>query len=187
MKLSIASLSEQAPVLSGAAEGRRVLADLIARTPNFREPAPLFLDFQGIKVATASFLRESVVFFRNHSRKSHSNIYPVLANLAVPISEELRFYANATNDVFLCCEIDENNHSYDGHLIGKLDAAQEFTFEALKKCGPSTASHLAIRFKDQNIGPTAWSNRLSALASKGLLVEQKQGKSKIFRLVLEVA
>ena len=43
------------------------------------------------------------------------------------------------------------------------------------------------RFADQRIGATAWNNRLSALATKGLLVERKQGKSKSFSPLLEIA
>ncbi|NJO33858.1 MAG: hypothetical protein HC869_12650 [Rhodospirillales bacterium] len=53
--------------------------------------------------------------------------------------------------------------------------------------GAITAPELAARFSHQGIGPTAWNNRLSALATKGLLVERKQGKSKSFSPLLEIA
>jgi hypothetical protein len=72
-------------------------------------------------------------------------------------------------------------------LIGELDPAQRATFEAARKSGAITAPELATRFADQQIGPTAWNNRLSVLATKGLLVERKHGKSKSFSPLLEIA
>jgi hypothetical protein len=50
-----------------------------------------------------------------------------------------------------------------------------------------TAPELALRFSDQSIGPTAWNNRLSGLAAKGVLVERKVGKTKSFSPLLEIA
>jgi hypothetical protein len=36
------------------------------------------------------------------------------------------------------------------------------------------------------VGPTAWNNRLSNLASRGLLIERRGGKTKTFAPVLEI-
>jgi hypothetical protein len=55
------------------------------------------------------------------------------------------------------------------------------------RIGAASAPELANRFTDNNIGPTAWNNRLSGLAAKGLLVERRQGKSKSFSPLLETA
>ena len=70
---------------------------------------------------------------------------------------------------------------------GDLDPAQRSTFEAALALGAITAPALAARIADQRIGATAWNNRLSALAAKGLLVERRQGKSKSFSPLLEIA
>jgi hypothetical protein len=72
-------------VLSGAIPGRRLLSALIAATPSPETPVPAFLDFSGVEVATASFLRESVISFRDYARLSLPNIYPVVANLAAAV------------------------------------------------------------------------------------------------------
>ena len=63
------------PVLSGALRGQELLAKLLpeaaAEPPS---PQPLFLDFNGIDSATASFLRESVLTFRDVVRGRRSTI-----------------------------------------------------------------------------------------------------------------
>ena len=72
-------------VLSGAISGRTLLSALIAATPFVAIPTPAFLDFMEIEVATASFLREAVIGFRDFARQSLGNVYPVVANLAPSI------------------------------------------------------------------------------------------------------
>jgi len=174
-------------VLSGAMAGRRLLSTLIANTPSAVTPTPAFLDFSGIEVATASFLRESVIGFRDYARLSLPNVYPAVANLAAAVAEELDFFVRARGDVLWNCELGSNDQVATARLIGDLDPAQRATFEAVKEVGAITAPELATRFADAQIGSTAWNNRLSALASKGLLIERRQGKSKSFSPLLETA
>ncbi|MET4218895.1 hypothetical protein ABIB00_004116 [Bradyrhizobium sp. LB14.3] len=174
-------------VLSGAIPGRKVLSALIAATRSTQAPAPAFLDFDGIEVATASFLREAVIGFRDYARQSLPTVYPVVANMAPSVAEELDFFVRARGDVIWSCDLDAKDHVVGARLIGDLDPAQRSTFDAVIELGAITAPELAARFADQGIGPTAWNNRLSALATKGLLVERKQGKSKLFSPLLEIA
>lgn len=61
-------------VLAGALNGRSALNELLntsAAEP--ANPEPVFLDFTGIEVATASFLRESVLAFRDIVRGDARN------------------------------------------------------------------------------------------------------------------
>ena len=173
-------------VLSGAISGRTLLSALIAATPSFAGPTPAFLDFTAIEVATASFLRESVIGFRDYARRSLENVYPAVANLAPTVAEELEFFVRARGDVLWSCELGSDDNVIRARLIGELDPAQRSTFDAALELGAITAPELAARFADQQIGPTAWNNRLSALATKGLLVERKQGKTKSFGPLLEM-
>ena len=85
------------------------------------------------------------------------------------------------------CELGTEDGVVRAWLIGELDSAQRSTFEAALELGAITAPELAVRFAQQRIGSTAWNNRLSALATKGLLVERKQGKTKSFSSLLEIA
>ncbi|MGK9233399.1 STAS-like domain-containing protein [Inquilinus limosus] len=174
-------------MLSGGIPGRKLLAALIAVTPPADEPSPVFLDFAGIEVATSSFLREAVIGFRDYTRQSLSNVYPVAANLTLAVLEELEFFLRARNDVFWVCDLDAADNVTAAHLLGDLEPAQRTTFDAVLELGAVTAPELAARFPDQRIGPTAWNNRLSGLAAKGLLVERRIGKAKSFSPLLEIA
>jgi hypothetical protein len=174
-------------VLSGAILGRKLLSALIAATPSPAAPTPVFLDFTEIKVATASFLREAAIGFRDYARQSLRNAYPAVANPELAVAEELDFFVRARGDALWCCELGSDDTVISARLIGELDPAQRSTFEAALELGAITAPELAARFADQRIGPTAWNNRLSALATKGLLVERKQGKTKSFSPLLEIA
>lgn len=173
-------------VLSGAISGRALLSALIAATPSVAAPTPAFLDFTDIQVATASFLREAVIGFRDYARLSLSNVYPAVANLLPAVAEELEFFIRARGDVLWNCELGSGDAVASARLIGDLDPAQRATFDTVRDLGAVTAPELAARFADQQIGATAWNNRLSALATKGLLVERKQGKTKSFSPLLEI-
>lgn len=174
-------------ILSGATAGRKILSALIGATPSTEVPAPAFLDFDGIEIATASFLREAVIGFRDFARQSLPNVYPVVANMAPAVFEELDFFIRARGDVIWSCHLNAEDRVLGARLIGDLDPAQRSTFDAVIKLGAITAPELATLFSDQGIGPTAWNNRLSALATKGLLVERRRGKSKSFSSLLEIA
>jgi hypothetical protein len=173
-------------VLSGAILGRTLLATLIAETQSSAAPTRAFLDFAEIEVATASFLREAVIGFRDYARQSLGNVYPAVANLAPSVAEELEFFVRARGDVLWSCDLDSNDNVVSAQLIGEIDPAQRSTFEAALELGSITAPELAARFAEQRIGPTAWNNRLSTLATKGLLVERKQGKIESFSPLLEI-
>ena len=172
--------------LSGAVAGRRLLSALIADTPSAAAPTPSFLDFSGVEVATASFLRESVIAFRDYARQSLPSIYPAVANLNPVVAEELDFYVRSRGDALWGCDLDSQGKVIAARLIGDLDPTQRATFNAVLESGTISAPELALRFADARIGPTAWNNRLSVLASKGLLVEQRLGKSKSFSSLLEI-
>jgi hypothetical protein len=174
-------------VLSGAIPGRKLLTALIAATPSSNSPMPTFLDFDGIEVATASFLREAVIGFRDYARLSLQNVYPVAANLSLSVREELEFFVRARGDAIWSCDLDANDAVSKAQVIGELDPVQQATFDAVTQIGAVSAPELASRFTDNNIGPTAWNNRLSGLAAKGLVVERRQGKSKSFSPLLETA
>ena len=187
MQCRLLDLLDGRTVLSGAVAGRQLLSALVAATPSAGTPTPLFLDFNGVEVATASFLRESVIAFRDYARQSSPNIYPAVANLNRAVAEELDFFVRARGDVLWCCDLDSQGKVTAAWLIGDLDPAQRATFKAVVESGAISAPELATRFADARIGPTAWNNRLSALAGKGLLVERREGKSKSFSSLLEIA
>ena len=187
MRHRLLNLAGGHAIFSGGMAGRKLLTALITATPSQEAPSTIFLDFDGVEVATSSFLRESVVGFRDFARLSLANAYPAAANLASPVLEEFEFFLRSRNDVFWVCDLDPDEAVSAGRLLGDLDPAQRATFEAVSALGAVTAPELAARFPNQSIGPTAWNNRLSSLAAKGVLVERKVGKSKSFSSLLETA
>jgi len=185
LRYSVLELVSGQTILSGGIAGRKLLNALIANTPAVVSPTTAYLDFAGIELATASFLRESVVGFRDYARLASPNVYPVVGNLAAAVFEELDFFLRSRADAFWMCTLDETDQVTAACLIGELDSTQRATFDAVAASGAATAPELAARSPEQKIGATAWNNRLSGLAAKGLLVERRLGKTKSFSPLLE--
>jgi hypothetical protein len=185
MRIQIRDLAEaDGRVLAGALSGRKLLAKLVERTGE--EPAtpePVFLDFDGVEVATASFLRETVLAFRDTVRGRRSNFYPVVANASDLVADELRVLVAARGDVLMLCTLDEDGKADQQRLVGELDPKQRVTFDLVQQRGETGAAELMREFgeSEKTTFQTAWNNRLAALASLGLVVELSQGRSKRYR------
>lgn len=184
MKLSIVVLTGGAPVLSGAQAGRQLLGKLVAAARPSAEPEPVYLDFDGVTVATASFLREGVTAFRDHVRATLPGLYPVIANASPSVSEELEFFLRHRKDAMWSCRLTPAGEVRDPKILGELDEAHRSTFDLVARLGTASAPSLAAQSRE-NLTPTAWNNRLSSLAARGLLIERRSGKTKTFAPVLE--
>lgn len=185
MLLSIKTLADDEAILSGAQAGRHLFAKLVANAPAPNEPEPAFLDFSGVSVATASFLRESVVAFRDYARSTLPNLYPVIANANDAVAEELVFFLRHRADALWACDLD-NGRPVNAHLLGELEEVQRATFERVLQLRSASAPALAAESQgEMGVGATAWNNRLSNLAGRGLLIERRGGKTKTFTPVLE--
>lgn len=173
-------------VLSSVQLGKKVFAALVAEIHSMDSPTRVFLDFEGIEVATTSFLREAVVTFRAYARQHLANVYPIPANLAVRVKEELALFLRDRGDAMAICDLPVSGEKPSGaEVIGQLDGKSLATLKVAIGAGETDAASLATQFSDEGIGITAWNNRLAALALKGLLVEISQGRSKRYRPVLE--
>lgn len=173
-------------LLAGAIPGRRAFARLLEQTA-IKSPAPevVFLDFDGIEIATASFLRESVLAFRDAIRARRSNFYPVVANANEMIVEELKVLTATTSDVLMICNLDSYGHPHQPRLIGELDPKQRLTFNLVQQRGETDAAELWRESGEQGgVKQTAWNNRLASLASLGLIVELSEGRSKRYRVLI---
>jgi hypothetical protein len=169
-------------VLAGAINGRKVFSGLMQQIPDEPEtPEPLFLDFSGVDVATASFLRETVLSFRDNVRRRRSKFYPVVANASRLVEEELRVLVEFHSDVLMLCALDETGNPHESHIVGNLDPKQKFTFELVQKRGLTDATELWREHGAKETVKTAWNNRLAALANLGLVVELSEGRAKRYR------
>ena len=177
---------EQQTVLAGAALGRRVFSSWVGCIERYPEPHTVYLDFSGVEVATASFLRESVFAFRDHCRRAAPMLYPVLANLSEPVEDEVEFLATETAEAIWRCDLKQGDSSSpsNSRLIGRnlLDVGQERALSYIENHGEASAPDIARTLSD-TVGTTAWNNRLASLSEKGLVVELRKGKVKVFRSV----
>ena len=132
--------------------GRKIQAKLLKLTD--KEPAlpePVFLDFAGISVATASFLTETVLDYRDAIRRRHSNFYPVVANANHVVEEELKVLVSSDVDVLMLCLLDEKR------LLGKLDPKQRLTFDLVQKRHETDAAELMREHRGTKaVKQTAW-------------------------------
>ena len=170
-------------VLAGALNGRKVLANLVEQTGQEpTAPEPVFMDFSGVEVATASFLRETVLAFRDTVRRRRSNFYPVIANASALVEDELKVLLESDGNVLMLCSLDENNNPHEARLAGDLDPKQRLTFDLVQQRRETDAAELMREHgESEKVKQTAWNNRLVALASLGLVVELSQGRAKRYR------
>ena len=174
-------------VLAGAVRGRIVCARLIQHTDRDPpKPEILFLDFSGVEVASASFLRECVFAFRNEVRRRRSSLYPVIANANEQVMDELKVLLAPLGDALMLCVLDENNRVREPQIIGSLDPKRLLTFNLVRQYGEIDAAELMRRHgRDEGVGQTAWNNRLASLAGLGLVMELSTGRGKRYRQLFE--
>lgn len=180
MIVNVAELAGSS-ILSGAPSGRQLYAKLVASLPTEPvSPEPFFLDFQGVHVATASFLRESVLAFRTFVRGRKSNFYPAVANAASDVIDELVELVQPRGDVLMACTVDENGDILRCRHVGRLDPMQQITFDLVNTNGETTATKL-MGLDNSQVKATAWNNRLASLSSLGLVCEQSHGRAKTYK------
>jgi hypothetical protein len=84
------------------------------------------------------------------------------------------------------CDIGDGGRVSSIRVVGSLDEKQRLTLEAVIREGETDAATLREKHEETDkIGTTGWNNRLSSLAEKGLVVEVKRGRGKLYRPVLE--
>jgi hypothetical protein len=172
-------------IMAGSLGGRKLLSQLIETVAEPLEAEPCFLDFKDVQVATASFLRDSVLEFRRLVRTKRSSVYPVIGNASEEILEDLALVLRFRGDAMLACDLNKALRPSRVRVIGQLEAVQRETFELVKSLGEvDTKTLVREQQRGPAVGLTAWNNRLSALVSKGLLMERTLGRSKSYRPVI---
>jgi hypothetical protein len=187
MRIRIRKLVSKNGTLAGAVFGRNLLASMVqlaAQEP--LAPEPLFLDFADIQLATASFLRETVIAMRELIRGRRSNFYPVVANASDLVREELVDLLKTVGGALIHCELSDDEHHSRPTIIGSLDPKQQLTLDLVQRLGEVDAGTLMRMHREEDVKQTAWNNRLAALVSMGLVIENQFGRAKKYRPVLEV-
>ena len=171
-------------VLAGSTEGQKILLSILGecKTPP-PTPSILVIDFKGVDIATASFLRECVFSLKDLMRAHNSDWYPVLANTCSEIEDELSILTRVRRDAIVLCNYDEDGKVSNRRLFGHLDSMHKRTFDLVAEKGEADAVSLARAYGDEEqlLNPTAWNNRLKTLAERGLLMEFTRGRAKTYR------
>lgn len=189
VEISMFEIGGGLEVLSGQPRGQMFLGKLITAVAAQESVTPVFLNFKGVNVATGSFLRSAILAFRDHCVRAKLNLYPVLANISEDIVGDLKLVLEPRGDAFMVCELDGRGIVSSVRLVGSLDDTQWQTLAAVRREGEADAITLKTVHDEEKgtegIGVTAWNNRLASLAEKGLVVEIKRGRTKLYRPVLE--
>jgi hypothetical protein len=187
MKLKLKDMVGGQEVLGGAVEGRRHLGLLIeAVGPEPDRPEPLFIDYAGLVLATASYLRETLVAVHSLLRTRRSRYYVVIANACPAVREDIEVLARLGGLAFLSCSLTEADEISNVGLIGTLDPKQKATFDEVCARGETDARELMLASAGhEDVRQTAFNNRLASLVNLGLVAEICEGKSKRYRPVLE--
>ncbi len=171
-------------VLAGAGNGRQVFLKLLEETQSAKEnPEVVYLDFEHVDVATASFIRESVLAFRDRIRSGRSPYYPVVANANEMVKEEFAALMALGGDAIMTCARDQDGDVTGLAPIGTLDTKQKLTFDLVTEHGETNARDL-WRDSTDEVSQTAWNNRLANLVGLGLVMEVSEGRSKRYRTLL---
>ena len=185
---------KQGDILAGAKAGRALFASCVAKTETEPdEPAACFLDFTGIRVATARALLDSVIAFKTWKRSMNSKYYPLVSNINRVIEDELELLLEMRGDAIMCCDMDMNDilsrhgvpdriDHFNVRLLGHLDPKQALAFDLVNRlggAGPATLLHHPDN--NETVGITAWNNRLADLVKRGLLREFSMGRAKSYQ------
>jgi hypothetical protein len=175
------------PVLAGRLSGKRAFLAALEKLPEMAEPTLVLLDFAGVDLATSSFLSESVLPLRDHLRLRGQPGYVIAANLNDDVREEIEEMLRRSGDALFTCATTAAGQIGNVQLCGKLEDKLHETLSLVSRTGETTAArlHEESRIADP-VGATAWNNRLASLATKRLVVEILQGRTKKYRPVLEV-
>ena len=88
----------------------------------------------------------------------------------------------AQRDVLMLCTLDVKGRPRSPRLLGDLEPKQRIAFDHVRERGETDAGELMRSSQDtENVGQTAWNNRLSALSRLGLLMEMSNGRAKRYR------
>ena len=173
-------------ILAGARLGKFVFLELVGKTLDEpRSPQAIALDFKGVDIATASFLRESVFSFKSVMRMRESAFYPFVANFNQEVREELDILAKAMSEVVIGCRLTSSYIPRNVEVIGTLEPKLQLVFDFINRNSQVGAVSLRKNFSD-DVGErsTVWNNRLAALASRGLIKVVSNGRSKIYKPVI---
>jgi hypothetical protein len=170
--------ASDAEIWAGEAFGRQLLPALIAKAHSF-DGGLCLLDLSGVPLVTASAFRASLRALREYIAASYQSP-TVFVNATPETLEEAEYVASKFGESYVFAEF-ENGSLENVRTVGQLDEPLRSTLLLLQERGESDAR--ALFEHEGSPGITAWHNRLTDLAARGLLVARTHGRSKTYRAI----
>ena len=126
------------PILAGRLAGKRAFVAALEHFPEMAEPSLVLLDFNGVDLATSSYLSEVLLPLRDHLRLRRHPGYAVAANLSDNVREEIEEMLRRSGDAFLTCATDASS---DDHRRAALRQARRQASGNASPRQPQTRDH----------------------------------------------
>src|SRR5919109_1778769 len=156
------------PSLTGVSRARQLLGKLIFWTAERSPKGTLILDFNDVGDASASFLRESILAFRDYARAYQPELFPVLANITDAVREEFDTLLRARGEAMPGCRLDAAGAVIEPEILGVLEQGLKQTLDIIRGREETTLKDL--RSMSEETKPTTWSNRITSLIRQGFVV-----------------
>ena len=170
------------PALTGVSRARQLLSKLIAWTATGSPKGTLILDFADVGNASASFLRESILAFRDYARAYQPELFPVLANVTDDVREEFDTLLKARGEAMPGCRLDASGSPVEAEVLGELEPGLSQTLERIRQRGQVTL--MDLRGTSAETKATTWSNRIASLIRQGFIVPSPEPNKRVYRFVL---
>lgn len=171
--------------LRGKIDGRRHHGQLCAVLSGAKPGSVIAVDFADVADVSASWIAACLVPLMTWVAMPENDIYLVLVGVLggeQKWEDEFDLVASDAGVVFLATE----PGSAQSRLLGSLDPILQDTLRAVQQHCEVTGAGLKRLFPDENIGATAWSNRLKDLHTMRLLKRITRGREQIYSIVTEV-
>lgn len=180
--LALREFTASYPSLTGVSRARHLLAQLINWTAEHSPKGTLVLDFNGVGEASASFLRESILAFRDYTRSYQPELFPVLANITDAVREEFETLLRDRNEAMPGCRLDGAGAVANPEVLGVLETGLRQTLDVIRAHGQMTLGDL--RALPDDTKATTWSNRIANLIRQGFVVPSPDPIRRVYRFVL---
>lgn len=180
--LRLCPFTESFPSLTGVSRARQLLAKLITWTAEESPKGTLILDFNGVGDASASFLRESILAFRDYARAYQPELFPVLANISDAVREEFNTLLKDRGEAMPGCRLDAAGIPVEPEILGILEPGLSQTLEMIRERGQMTLGDFTAAAAA--IKATTWSNRVASLIKQGFVVPSPEPNKRVYRFVL---